>query len=414
MSDLLNDYLNEYDPETNYFDSHISENHVFSSYDSIDDFTSGNQALFNDSNFISIFSQNIRSFNANLDDFLLLFDENSFPDCFIFSETWYDGYEPILIPNYTGFHSARQIRRSGGVSIYVKDSINSEIIKELSYVNESIEICTVKISNENSHIFIYGVYRPHSGTIENFTHSLETILESRIMNGADCLMGGDFNIDLSSNGNSPDCFLDMMHSHHFLQTISNITRPSINNSTGSLLDHIWINNISNYNSGIIKTGVTDHHTTFILLPFSCKSNKNEKIKISFRDCSSENHSTFESKIRDFDWNTIKSNNPESYMQNFISSLNRLYQESFPLKTKFVTQRYFKNPWHNKEVKKITEARKKYHKLFLLNLVSREQYTTYRNKVTNLIRKYKEKFYVESFARNYGNTKKNMGDYQRTI
>ena len=110
----------------------------------------------------------------------LLFDENTLPDCFIFSETWHDGYEPILIPNYTGFHTVRHLYRSGGVSIYVKNSFNSELIKELSYVNESIEICTVKISNENSHIFICGVYRPHSGTIENFALSLENILNNQI------------------------------------------------------------------------------------------------------------------------------------------------------------------------------------------------------------------------------------------
>ena len=405
MSDVLEDYLNEYDPDINYFDMHISENHVFSTYDSVDGLTSSNPALFNDPNFISIFNQNIRSFNANLDDFLLLFDENSLPDCFIFSETWHDGYEPILIPNYTGFHTVRQIRRSGGVSIYVKNSFNSELINKLSYVNDTIEICTVKVSNENSSIFICGVYRPHSGTIENFSLSLENILENQIFNSADCLVGGDFNIDISSNGRGADCFLDMMRSHHYIQTISDITRPGLNSSTGSLLDHLWINNVSNFNSGIIKSGITDHYTTFILLPFRCITNVNEKIKISFRDCSPENQANFELKIREFNWNIIKTDNPESYMQKFISTLNLLYQESFPLKTKYITQRYFKNPWHNKEVKKISDARKKYHQLFLLNLVSREQYTTFRNKVTNLIRKYKEKYYLESFTRNYGNTKK---------
>ena len=311
----------------------------------------------------------------------------------------------MLIPNYTGFHSVRQLRRSGGISIYVKNSINTELIKELSYVNESIETCTVKISNENSCIFICGVYRPHSGTIENFNLSLENILENQLLNGADCLIGGDFNIDLSLNGGRADCFSDMMRSHHFIQTISDITRPSLNNSAGSLLDHLWINNISNFNSGIIKSGITDHHTTFILLPFKCKTSTSEKIKICFRDCSLENQENFEMKIREFNWNTIKTNNPETYMQNFISSLNILYQESFPLKTKFVTQKYFNNPWHNKEVKKISEARKQYHKLFLLNLVTREQYNSFRNKVTNLIRKYKEKYYLETFTRNYGNTKK---------
>ena len=222
-------------------------------------------------------------------------------------------------------------------------------------------------------------------------------------------MGGDFNIDLYSNIGSDDCFLDMMRSHHFIQTISDITLSSNNNSAGSLLDHIWINNISNFSSGIIKTGVTDHHTNFTLLPLSCKANTNDKIKISSRDCSPQNQANFELKIREFNWNTIKTNNPETYMQNFISSLNLLYQESFPLKTKIITQRYFKNPWHNKDVKKLSEARKKYHQLFLLNLVSREQYTTFRNKERNLIRKYKEKYYSESFSRNYGNAK-NMGNY----
>ena len=328
----------------------------------------------------------------NLDNFMLLFKENSMPDCFIFSETWYDGYEPFLIPNFTGFHTVRKNRRSGGVSIYVKNSFNSEFIDELSFANESIEICTVKISNENSKLFVCGVYRPHEGTIENFTIFLENILENRILSGADFLVGGDLNIDFSCNGGSADGFIDMMQSHHLLQTISEITRPAINEpNRGTILDHLWINNASSYSSGTIKTGITDHYTTFILLPFHCKTNQKEKMKISFRDCSPELQSNFESKVRDFNWNELKSNDPEIYMQNFISRLNILYQESFPLRTKFITQRYFKNPWYNKDIKKLSDARNKYHKLYLLNLVSREQYTTFRNKITNLIRKYKEKF-----------------------
>ena len=287
----------------------------------------------------------------------------------------------------------------------MKNSLNSELIQELSYISESIEVCTVKISSENSQFILCGVYRPHSGTIENFSTLLENILESPILNGVDCLIGGDFNVDISSRGGGVDIFIDMMRSHHFLQTINDATRPSLNGSTPSLLDHIWINNISNYNSGIVKSGISDHHTTFILLPFNCKSNLDEKIKISFRDCSPENQLNFEQKIRDFNWDSIKSNNPETYMQNFIDSIDLLYRDSFPLKTKMITQRYFKNPWHNKDVKKLSDARIKYHKLLLLNLVSREQYSTFRNKITNLIRKYKEKFYLESFTRNYGNTKK---------
>ena len=155
-------------------------------------------------------------------------------------------------------------------------------------------------------------------------------------------------------------------------------------------------------------GITDHLTTCILLPFQHKNHQIEKIKISFRDCSTVNDNTFENKLRNFNWNEIKSYDPEIYLQNFISSLNLLFQESYPLKTKFVTQRYFSNPWYSKDVNKISDARKNYHNLYHLNLVSREQYTAYRNKITHLIRKCKENFYMESFKRNSGNMKKTWG------
>ena len=81
-------------------------------------------------------------------------------------------------------------------------------------------------------------------------------------------------------------------------------------------------------------GITDHLTTCILLPFQRKNDQIEKIKISFRDCSTVNDITFENKLRNFNWNAIKSYDPDIYLQNFISSLNLLFQESYPLKTKF--------------------------------------------------------------------------------
>ena len=88
MSDSQLPYLNDLDPDMNYFDAHFNENHLFSTYDSVDEFAQNNHVQFSDQNFISVFHQNIRSFNKNLDSFLLNFDDNSLPDSFIFSETW--------------------------------------------------------------------------------------------------------------------------------------------------------------------------------------------------------------------------------------------------------------------------------------------------------------------------------------
>ena len=98
----------------------------------------------------------------------------------------------------------------------------------------------------------------------------------------------------------------MMHSHHYLQTITDITRPEIGHSAPSLIDHIWINQISSHNSGVIKTGITDHHTLFLQLPFSLKKSNSDKIKITFRDCSDYYQSIFGNNLSTFDWQQIKS------------------------------------------------------------------------------------------------------------
>ena len=118
--------------------------------------------------------QNIRSFNHNLDTFLCLFDNIEMPDFFIFSETWHDSNTPVMIPGYKSYHTIRP-GRSGGISIFIKNNINSCHVENLSFTNDSIEICTVKISNSQNSLYICGIYWPHSNTIDSFNSCLENI-----------------------------------------------------------------------------------------------------------------------------------------------------------------------------------------------------------------------------------------------
>ena len=386
----------------NYYDV-ISENHAFSSYNCIDDFLINNPISLNDNNFISVICQNIRSMNCNLDKLLCIFDVNNMPDIFILTETWHDGNTPTIIPGYTDYHSVR-IGRSGGVSVYVKNQISSSKIETHSFTNESLELCTIKISFNEKNMIICGIYRPHSGTIDNFTNEIEQTLGSQIFANTQCILAGDFNANLRSNDSEVDRLVQMMHSHHYLQTISDFTRPGTSRSVASLIDHIWINQICNHNSGVIKTGITDHHTLFLQLPFSLKKSNSTKIKICYRDCSDDFQSTFRNNLSTFNWHLIKNNDVNIYTENFCKALNDIYQKSFPLRTKVVTHRYFKNPWITKDVKKISDARKKYHSLYLLGIVSHAEYALYRNKVTALLRKQKISYYEHCFSRNANNMK----------
>ena len=396
------DSVDDFDPDMNYFD-HIYENHQFSNFDSIDEFLLENPISLNDPNFISIICQNIRSINCNLDKLLCLFDENNMPDVFILSETWYDGLSPIVIPGYVGYHCVR-IGRSGGVSVFVNNQLPSSKFEEHSFADESIEMCTVKVSYNDKNLIICGIYRPHSGTIDSFTAALERRLGSNTFANTECIIAGDFNANLRSNNGDADGLVHMMQSHHYLQTITDITRPETTRSAASLIDHIWINQICSHNGGVIKTGITDHHTLFLQLPFSIIKSPSTKIKISFRDFSDNFQANFRSNISNFNWQQIKNVDVNIYTENFCSALNDIYQKSFPLRTKFVTTRHFKNPWITKEVKNLSNARKKYYSLYTTGIVSHAEYATYRNKVTTLMRNQKESYYKQCFSRHANNIK----------
>ena len=208
MDDSL-DFLYDNDPDHNYYDAIIDENNLFTNFTSVSEYL--NSCIDKDKNFLTIFCQNIRSLNSNLDDFISLFPSNNMPDVFIFSETWYNVNTVISITGYSSFHTVRD-GRSGGVSIFFKSYLNVIHMPELSLSNTNIEICSVKLSTNSETIYISGIYRPISGTIDDFCLQMESIVNSTIFSRNRCIFGGDFNINLFSESDHVNRFIDMMRS----------------------------------------------------------------------------------------------------------------------------------------------------------------------------------------------------------
>ena len=393
------DWFDDQDPDINYFSEIISENCQHHTFNTIHDYMEVNSTFLNDNRFLTVFSQNIQSLNANLDYFMSLFIGHDLPDVFVLSETWHDSNTPVIIPGYTGFHTTRQGRRSGGVSVFVKYNFNCSQVMELSYADNSIEICTVKITNEQNSICICGIYRPHSDTITNFGNCLEGILNQI---PGPCILTGDFNINLMSDSNDVSLFIDTMRSNYFYQVIQGVTHPGQNNNISTCIDHFWTNDLGGYNCGIIETDVSHHYTTFYQFPFISRKASSNKIKIQFREYNDSCKLLFEEKLSQFDWNLLETDDINLFLQNFTSTVNRFYTECFPLRSKEVTEKYFKNPWHGTSVKKLSDARIRYHSLLKQGLVTKAEYSLYRNRITSLIRKHKESYFQNLFARNISN------------
>ena len=127
-----------------------------SKYYSIDDY---NRSLAtNPHNILSIMHFNIRSLHKNIDNLKVALESlNCSPDVVCLSETWLTelNQHSYILDGYIAYHVTRPGQAArGGVSCFVKDTLQSELLTELSFTNEYIELCTVKINVHNESFII--------------------------------------------------------------------------------------------------------------------------------------------------------------------------------------------------------------------------------------------------------------------
>ena len=406
MTSSTNNLFNNLDPDENYFDElfpSISDSSQ-SPYFTISEFNS----LCKDSdNKITILSYNIRSFNSNADNFFAGFDRKTLPAIIVLAETWFKPENAQSIPGYKAYHTFRLgERRSGGISIFVEESLYSRSIGELCISNPVIESCTIEIDIGGESWCLLGIYRPHSGTPENFLNSLEHMFSNNKLRNKKCMVLGDINIDLLKEDSEVDGFVAGMRSYHYVPIITKPTRfPPDDSQMPSLLDHIWLNSPVNFNSGIILNDLTDHTPIFVQLKISPppKENSNhQKVHITFRSNTEENKVPFLHAVADFDWEALASGDVDEYMERFSQTLNRLYCENFPLKTKYLPKKRLDNPWLTPRLLELVKLKSSYFKLFKLGIISKEENNRFKNKVKSIVHRDKLNYYKKLFNDNRNN------------
>lgn len=383
-----NSLLDEIDPDQHYFDelySIVDQNQT--KYFSVRDY---NNLCIENRSHITLMNYNVRSFRANSDTMVSMFyEECSHPEILVLSETWFTDQLQDGLNSYCSYHTVRSNRRSGGVSVFVRQCFSSRKLFDLSFANETIEVCTVDVQIYNQSFIVVGVYRPHSGTVDDFVSQLGSILDSCEVRGRRCIVTGDFNIDLGSDNSPVNNFVNNMHSCHFIPLITKPTRfPPLQNQLPSLLDHIWLNQIGNFNSGIILNDFTDHCPTFVQFPVNNIKNSRSTTKISFRQDCEQNRNKLKLALEAYDWSSLKSNDLDLYVSNFATVLSTLYCDSFPLKVKYVSIKQACNPWITSEIKKLVDSKSKYFNLLKLGAVSRSENNAFKNRVQKIINKSK--------------------------
>ena len=220
---------------------------------------------------------------------------------------------------------------------------------------------------------------------------------------------GDLNIDLLKENTVISDFSNILYSKHFIPLITKATRFSpIEGERPSCLDHIWINKFNFISSGILNIDIGDHLPTFVNLKVE-DDIRPKKVKIQTRKISDSNKINFINMLDQTDWNAIRTLDPNLFAENFLSMINELYSSAFPIKTKYISGNHYNKPWINSYLRELIAAKADYFQLYRLSLVTTAENNRFRNKVNNIIRNHKVKFYADLLSKYRGDFKKKLGN-----
>ena len=107
---------------------------------------------------------------------------------------------------------------------------------------------------------------------------------------------------------------------------------------------------------------------------------------------------FKNELESFNWDIIKGDDVDTYVENFIKVLNDLHCKSFPLKSKLISYKHYSNPWFTSGLKKLVSAKSKYFQLLRLKVISVQENNLFRNKVNSIIHKQKIKYRKDLFKK----------------
>ena len=228
---------------------------------------------------LNIIHVNIRSLQKNfetLQELLCLLPLT--PQIICLSETriFCNSLINIDLPNYKLYHTD-STTRAGGVAIYVLDTIQVQILSNLSLNVNGCEDIWIKLSL--SDIIIGVIYRhPPTNNIKQFLDQMNKNLE--LLNNKIYLIG-DFNINIDQSKYPSRIavdYINMLNSNGLFHLITLPTR--VTNTSSTVIDHI-ITNDSKHSifPGIIKCDISDHYPVFCSIDINAPPKFSPRISV---------------------------------------------------------------------------------------------------------------------------------------
>ena len=369
---------------------------------------------------MSLLHVNMRSITKNLEKLESLLQSMKFLPTFIaITETKLKDelrYKP-KIKGYN-FINKNSLTNAGGVGWFIYSKISYEVKSDYNLNLNLCEDLWIEIG-ESRKIILGIVYRHPFYVFSDFQKSFERCIDLLSDRKKSYIICGDFNIDLSSDNQAINNYIDSLQSRGCSQIINRPTRcPSNINHKSSLLDHIYTNFNKNFVScKIIISDISDHLP--VLTYFSFSSLKHHKNTFYKRNMKNFNNSDFQEEMK-IKMNILLNsghNNVNLYMSCFLDTFHSIVNKHAPLKKQSQKElKYMTKPWITRTIQQLLRHKNTKFKRYLRHKSdsTKLEYIRIRNKVTHKIKSSKKAYYNKLFSSSYSNSKSLWKNIEKVI
>ena len=347
---------------------------------------------------------NVRSLRKNFTQFLAYFSYMFVHFSFILlTEIWLDDdfADTFVLPGFYKFDLCRN-NYGGGVRLFVRDGISASVLSDFTLMNDYIEILTVECLVNGVKFIVSLIY--HSPTASHvinnmFVEHLLSLLSQLKTKHLPLIVGGDLNLNLLNPYNLGyiHLFINGMFELNLIPAINIPTKVNVENlvTKYSIIDQFWVSStIDIANACVIPSDLTDHFLAGLTINFGFHSLRDRPTHAySRRPLSDAGKNAFRVFLSNI--NVSFQGNHNLNMTSYMNDMMGSYNTAFPLKK---IQKKPPNyvPWISQRLKLCIRKKSKLYKLYMSGRVSRLTYTSFRNRLTAVLRRAKRLYYVELF------------------
>lgn len=363
----------------------------------------------------SMFHVNIRSITKNMNEMSILLDKFRYNfDCIILTETFQINDPSFYhIEGFEIIYNAGNINKNDGVVMYIRNTHNYKV----DIINAgNIKIIKTEINYLGKTIIVSALYRPPSTCPYEFITHLRQYITEHTSNENFHFIVGDINIDIKSDKDYCQDYLNLMGVEGFRSLINRYTREL--NETKSCIDHIFLKNREEVNieAYLVKNGITDHFPIIAKIEiknYNYTVTKNEKKKII-----KLNERKLLDIIKTENWNTIyQTDDLERATNIFVGNIQKAIDRATTEVIIKKTQRK-RNPWITAGLLKSVQNKERLYKTMIADptdIQAATDYKKHKNKLQELIRITKNNYYKEQIQKNKYNCQtlwKVVNDYTK--